>query len=278
MPESAQRSAPASRRRTWDGQRRISAWAGLLELFAVIAVIVTLGGRLTGGEQDRATTWAIVVMLVAPAILAGLVSGSRYFELYAGYARRLDPTAQLSEADSVRGATAASSVIGDAMWGSLIAGVAGAVPATIGLAIFLGPAAVIGLPVFALVVGIAWFTGWVIGAVASLLLSTAAGIVVGARRREGGRGRLPWMLVAALLPVLLVAVVLPAIGVRYADGRVDVWGAILAVIGLPFAGAEFVLGDPLLWVARIAIWLTVVLIAVLVVVGTPALLRRVARG
>ena len=113
-------------------------------------------------------------------------------------------------------------------------------------------------------------------AVVSLLLSTAIGIAVGVRRRPERARLLPWTLVAVFLPVLLVAVVLPALGVRFADGRFDVWGAILVAAGIPLPGAEFVLGAPLLWVARIAVWLAALLFAALVVVGIPALLRRAA--
>jgi len=258
-------------RRRWDGYRRISAWAGLLEAAAVIAAVSAFGSRLTGDGPDPGTTWAIVLLLGAPAVLAGLVSGSRYFGLYAGYARRLDPTAALSDADSARGASAASSVIGDALWGTLIAGCAGAIPATVAFTQLVGVAAVIMLPLFALVIGIAWFTGWAAGAVASLVLSTALGIVVGVRGRAR---RLPWLVVAVLLPALLVAVAVPVAGVRFADERLDAWGAIVVVAGAPAADSGFTLGEPALWIARIAIWLTVVLLGVLVVVGTPALLRR----
>src|SRR5690606_21338453 len=118
--EREHRAAPA--RRKWDGFRRISAWAGLLEVLAVVVITVTLGHRFRGGGQEDATTWAIIILLAAPAVLAGLVSGSRYFGLYAGYAKRLDPTAELSAADAATGTAAAGSVIGDGLWGSLIAG------------------------------------------------------------------------------------------------------------------------------------------------------------
>lgn len=273
MPETPQ-PAPARRRRPWDAYRRISAWAGLLEAVATVFLIAALGHRLSGGGQDTSTTWAIIVFLAAPAVLAGLVSGSRFFALYAGYAQRLDPTAQLSPTDAARGTTAASSYIGDGLWGSLIAGCAGGIPATIALSTLFGPLTVIMFPLFVLVIGLTWFTGWVIGAVASLILSTAIGIAVGAGRRKDRADRLTWILVAALLPLLLVAIVVPALGIRFADGRVDVWGAILAVAGAPGADAEFTLGDPLYWIARIAIWIAVLLFAVLVVTGTPALLER----
>ncbi len=277
MSETGEGQTSAPSRRKWDGYRRISAWAGLLEALAVVVIIVTLGHSLRGGEQDDATTWAIIVLLAAPAVLAGLVSGSRYFALYAGYAKRLDPTAELSAADAASGTAAASSVIGDGLWGSLIAGIAGSIPATFALSTLFGPLTVIMLPVFLLVIALAWFTGWVVGAVASLFFSTAIGIAVGARRRERADGRLPWILSAAILPALLVAVVIPAIGIRFADGRLDVWGAILATAGVPLEGAEFVLGDAVRVIAVVAIWLTVLLLAAIVVVGTPALLQRAER-
>lgn len=249
-----------------------------MEAVAVVVIVITLGHRLTGGGQDPGTTWAIIVLLAGPAILAGLVSGSRYFGLYAGYAQRLDPTAELSAADSESGAAAASSVIGDALWGSLIAGLAGSIPATIALSTLFGPLTAIMLPIFMLVIGIAWFTGWAIGAVASLILSTAIGIAVGARRREGGSGRLLWILVAIFLPALLVAVVVPIVGIRFADGRLDAWGAIFAVAAPSAESPEFVLADPLRWLAQVAIWVAVLLFAALVVAGTPALLQRLGRG
>lgn len=277
MSKTGQGQTSAPSRRKWDGYRRISAWAGLLEALAVVVIIVTLGHNLRGGEQDDATTWAIIIVLAAPAVLAGLVSGSRYFALYAGYARRLDPTAELSAADAASGTAAASSVIGDGLWSSLIAGIAGSIPATLALSTLFGPLTVIMLPVFLLVIAIAWFTGWVVGAVASLFFSTAIGIAVGAGRREHGGRRLPWILAAAILPALLVAVVVPAIGTRFADGRADVWGAVLATAGVPLEGSEFVLGDAVQVIAVVAIWLTVLLFAVIVVVGTPALLQRAER-
>lgn len=265
---------PGSRpRRRWDGYRRITAWAGLLEAVAVVVVVATLGHRLTGGGQDQATTWSIVILLAAPALLAGLVSGSRFFDLYAGYAQRLDPTAELSESDSAAGTAAANSVIGDALWGSLIAGVAGSIPAALAFTMLFGPFAVIMAPVFMVVLGIAWFTGWAAGAVASLVLSTAIGIAVGAGRRERG-SRLIWILVASFLPLLLIAVVVPVIGIRFDDGRSDAWGAIFAILDPALGGAEFALAEPLLWVARVSIWLAVLLFAALVVAGTPALLHR----
>lgn len=276
MPETVQPASPSPRRRRWDGFRRIAAWAGLVEAVAVVVVILTVGGRLTGeGEgQDPATTWTIILLLSSPAVFAGLVSGSRFVSLYAGYAERLEPTASLSEVDAAQGATSARSVIGDGLWGSLIGGLAGSIPATLGLAQLFGALAVIVLPLFALVIGIAWFTGWVAGAVASLLLSTAIGIALGVRRRPDRGRRLPWVLVAILLPLLLIAVVVPAVGVRFADGRVDVWSGILAVAGFPVEGVEFLFGDPVLILMRIVIWLVVLLLAVLVVIGTPALLQR----
>jgi hypothetical protein len=265
---------PARRHRPWDAYRRISAWAGLLEAVAAILLLLTLGDRLAGDEQDDSTTATIILFLAAPAVLAGLVSGSRFFALYAGYAERLDPTAALSPADAARGGDAASSYIGDGMWGSLIAGCAGGVPATVAFSSLFGPFAVIALPIFVLVVGLTWFTGWVIGALASLILSTAIGIAVGVGRRDRPTHRLPFILVAIFLPVLLVAVAVPAIGVRVADGRLDVWGAIHPAAGVPMEGAAFTLGDPVLWIVRLAIWVAVVLFAALVVAGTPALLRR----
>ncbi|GAA3731339.1 hypothetical protein GCM10022239_04920 [Leifsonia bigeumensis] len=277
MSETGQRQPAERPRRKWDGYRRISAWAGLVEALAVVVIVMTLGHNLTGG-QDEGTTWAIIVLLAAPAVLAGLVSGSRFFALYAGYAQRLDPTAELSAADSAGGAAAASSVIGDGLWGSLFAGLAGSIPATFALSTLFGLLTVIMMPVFVLVIGIAWFAGWTIGAVASLFFSTAIGIAVGAGRRKRIGERLPWMLVAGILPALLVAVVIPAIGTRFADGRIDVWGAILATAGVPVEGAEFVLGGVLQVIVVVAIWLTALLFAAIVVVGTPALVQRRGRG
>jgi hypothetical protein len=271
-------SAPAARpRRRWDGFRRISAWAGLLEAVTVVVIVATLGHRLTGGGQDQATTWAIVIMLAAPAVLAGLVSGSRFLGLYAGYAQRLDPTAELSAEDSAAGTAAASSVIGDALWGSLIAGAAGSIPAALAFTMLFGPFAVIMAPVFMFVIGIAWFTGWAAGGVASLVLSTAIGIAVGAGRRERRGNRLVWILVAAFLPLLLIAVVVPVVGIRFDDGRPDAWGAIFAILDPALGGAEFLLAEPLVWVARVSIWLAVLLFAAIVVAGTPALLHRLER-
>lgn len=261
-------------RRKWDSYRRISAWAGLLAAISVIVILIMFGHDLTGSGQAQTTTWAIVILLAAPAILAGLVSGSRYFALYAGYAERLNPTAKLSAEDSASGGAAASSFIGDAMWGSLIAGIAGGIPAIFALSTLFGPFSVIMLPLFILIIGIAWFAGWTIGGVTSLLLSAAIGIAIGAGRREQFGEKLPWLLVAILLPTLLVAVAIPIIGTRFADGEVDAWGSILAMAGFPSAGADFVLGDAVRLIAQVAIWISALLFVILVVVGTPALLER----
>ncbi len=275
-PTTPQQPTPRPRTK-WDSYRKISAWAGLIAAVAVIVIIVTLGHDLRGGPQEPTTTWAIIIILCAPAILAGLVSGSRYYALYAGYAERLDPTAQLSAEDSATGGAAASSFIGDAIWGSLIAGIAGGIPAVFGLSTLFGPFSVLMLPLFVLIIAIAWFTGWTIGAVPSLLLSTAFGIAMGAGRRERVSERLPWLLVAILLPMLLIAVAIPIIGVRFTNGQTDAWGAILATSGFPVAGTEFMLGEPLRMIAQVAIWIAAVLFAILVVVGTPALLARLGQ-
>lgn len=272
---------PIPRPRTkWDAYRRISAWSGLIEAVAVVVIIVTLGHELRGGSggQKPATTWAIVILLGAPAIFSGLVSGSRYFALYAGYAERLNPTAKLSAEDSASGDAAASSFIGDAMWGSLIAGIAGSIPATFALSTLFGPFSVLMLPLFVLIIGIAWFAGWTIGGVTSLLLSAAIGIAVGAGRRERLGEKLTWLLVAILLPTLLAAVAIPIVGTRFADGHMDAWGAILAVAGFASEGTEFVLGEALRLFAQAAIWISALLFAALVVVGTPALLQRLAQS
>ncbi|MBN9607031.1 MAG: hypothetical protein J0G30_10510 [Actinomycetales bacterium] len=260
-------------RRRWDGFRRISAGAGLLEAAAVLALLLLAGRSFTGHGPDDATVWTTLALLGGPAVLAGLVSGSRFVGLYAGYAERLDPTAALSTEDAAEGSEAASSVIGDGLWGSLIAGVAGSVPASVGLAMLFGPVGVVLLPLVALVVALAWFTGWVIGAVVALILGTALGIALGSRSRATV-DRLPWILVAVFLPLLLVAVAVPTLGVRFDDGRVDVWSAILLVAGLPVGGAEIVLPAGLVVALRVTIWLALALFVALVLVGTPALLHR----
>lgn len=269
--------APARRPRVpWDAYRRISAWMGLAAFVSVIVILATVGTQLggTAGEgQSPTTTLTIVILLSAPAVLAGLVSGSRFYALYAGYSRRLDPTALLSAADVARGNSVNSGFIGDGLWGSLIAGIATAVPGTIAFAVFLGPVAVIGLPVLALVGAIAWFTGWVIGAVAGMLISAAIGIAVGAASNPRSRNRLPWFLVAAFLPSMLVSVSLGA-AVRFPDDRLNVLGGLLYILfGVPTSG-EFLFGDVLLVVVRVCAWLASALFVCLVIVGTPAFLNR----
>jgi hypothetical protein len=214
---------------------------------------------------------------MAPAVLAGLISGSRFIGLYAGYAERLDPRDQLSQADAARGTAAGNSVIGDALWGSLIGGIAGSIPATAGFTLLFGPAAVIFAPVFVLVGALAWFTGWAAGAVVSLVLGTAVGIVIGTRASADRAGRAPWVVAAAFLPALLVTVALAVVGVRVDGAPADAWTALFVVSGAAIPGAEFVLGDPLLWVARIAFWLALALFITLVVVGAPALIARGSR-
>jgi len=265
---------PARRRQPWDPYRKISAWLGLLALASVIVILVTVGNQLTGagGEQDPSTTWTIVGLLAGPAVLAGIVSGSRFYALYAGYSKRLDPTAPLSQADAASGGSVVNGYIGDGLWGSLIAGLAAGIPAAIALTFVLGPFALIMMPVLGLVAALAWFTGWVSGAVASMLVSAAIGMAVGASSLPNRRTRLPWYLVAAFLPALLISVSLAA-AVRFPDGSTNIPAGLVYLLGLPLDG-EFLLGQPLLIVVRVLAWLTVALFVCLVIVGLPALLNR----
>lgn len=248
---------------------------GLLAFVAVIVIAVTVGGQLggtTGDGQSPATTWTIIGLLAGPAVLAGIVSGSRFYALYVGYSRRVDPTARLSETGAASGQSVVSGYLGDGLWGSLIAGIAASIPAAIAMTTFLGPVAVVALPVLALVAGIAWFTGWVSGAVASMIFSAAIGIAVGASRNTTTRTRLPWFLLAVFLPALLLTAA-SAAAVRFPDGSVNVVGGLIYLLGLP-VDAEFLLGLPLLVVARLFAWLTVVLLVSLVSIGLPAFLNR----
>lgn len=274
MTETAAVQPAPPTRKAWDAYRKLAAWAGLLAAVAVITVMVLFSQQLSGGGQTQATTWGIVLLLTAPAVLAGLISGSRFFGLYAGYAERLDPTAKLSAEDSASGMAATSSTLGDALWGSLIAGIAGSIPAVVGVWTLFGPLSLIMLPILVLIISISWFAGWTIGWLPAVLLSVSVGIIVGSGRRKRFGQRLPWLLVAVLLPLLLVAVAIPILGVRFTEGGGGSWAAILAVAGLAPSGSEFVMGDTLFTIARVAIWVCAVLFAILVVVGTPALLER----
>ncbi|MBX3068821.1 MAG: hypothetical protein KF844_09305, partial [Cryobacterium sp.] len=158
--------------------------------------------------------------------------------------------------------------------GSLIAGIAGGIPATVGLSQLFGGIAVIFSPLFVVIIGIAWFAGWAIGAVASLIVSTSAGIAYGIGRSDRSKDRLPWIIVVAFLPILLLSVALPIAGVRFSGDGGGSFHAILAVGGfVPFDG-EFIFGDILFWTARITIWISIVLFVALVSIGTPALLTR----
>lgn len=273
MSEAIPQSRARSPRRRWDAFRRISAWLGVVEFVAVVVIIATLGHQLSGSDPAPETTGAIVLLLISPAILAGLVSGSRYLDLYAGYAEKDEATDPLSEADAARGDAANGSVLGDAWWGTLIAGIAGGLPGSFGLMLLFGPFSIIAFPFLALVVGIAWFVGWAIGAIVSLILSTVLGIIAGVAARRDGSRRWPWVLLAAFLPILLIAVAIPELGVRLEHGTGG-WAAILDVLGFSVAGVEFVLPTALLWIARVAIWIAAVLFAALVMIGLPALLRR----
>lgn len=258
----------------WDLTRKVTAWAGLLEIPVMIAVLLLVGQQFAGNGPSDAAVTTLLVGTMAPGVLAGLISGGRFLDLYSGYAERIaDPTAQLSPEQRAEGAAATSGVIGDGLWGSLIGGVALAIPATVAGFWLFNVGAIILLPLFVLIGAIAWFTGWAIGAVASLILCTAVGIAIGASRRPGAGRRLPWYLLSAFLPVLLVAVALPGAG-TVVNGSVNVWAGILLALGVPVAGAEFVLGDGWFVVARIAVWLAIALLAAVIAVVVPSLLRR----
>ncbi|MFT4259926.1 hypothetical protein [Microbacterium sp.] len=249
MSDRVSPSRPARRRR-WDGYRRISAWAGVVQLVAVIGILLA---GVRPSDEDPAATWTVLLALAVPAVFAGLVSGSRFFALNAGYAEHLDDvTASLSEEDSVRGDGTAYSWMGDGLWGSLIAGIAGGIPTTAALWVLfaserldgvtdLGVILVVALValvpfllLFALVAGIAWFAGWASGAVLSMLLSTALGIAVGALRRRGRGGMLPWLVVAAFLPAVLVAVAVPNVVAHLHDGTPGgAFAVFLIALGFP---------------------------------------------
>lgn len=264
---------PRRARAPWDAFRWVGVGLALVTLPAVIVAMALFRNSLETSEawNPLPLVWGLGVL----GVIAGLISGSRFVGLYAGYAERLDPTAQLLEEDAAAGSASISRVMGDLLWSALIAGVAAAIPVTYGLTPALGVGVVILFPVMVLVTGLTWSTGWFAGVVVGLLMGTAVGIAVGASRRR--TQRLPWLLAAALLPALLVGVTLPAVGVQADAGNPSVMRSMAAVLfGLP-EGMHWVLAQPLLWLAQVALWVGLILAVALVVIGTPALIGRLAQ-
>jgi len=206
-------------------------------------------------------------------VLAGLVAGSRFFSLYVDYAEHLNPTAALSEEDAAKGDRSVSGMGGDMLWGVLAAGVAGAAPVTLGMVPLFGPLSVVFFPVYVLTMGLTWFTGWAAGTVVGLIFSTALGIAVGSSRRRAGR--LTWVLVAAFLPLLLMGVAVPAVGAGTTT-RGTLMGAIGTVMAGPFDPEAWSIPEGLFVATRVALWVALVLLMALVVIGTPALVARLA--
>src|SRR5690606_21560809 len=73
----------------WDRTRRVTAWAGLLEVPVMIAVLLLVGQQFAGSGPSDAAVTTLRVGTMAPGVLAGLISGGRFLDLYSGYAERI---------------------------------------------------------------------------------------------------------------------------------------------------------------------------------------------
>lgn len=265
------------KRQPWDAYRRIAVWLALLLPVSVLVYPLFLGAPMFSGSGAAASPLTELAFLAFPALLSGAVSGSRFFDLYRGIAAEDAPTDQLSPEQAEQGADADVSPIGDWLWGSLVAAIAGGVviAATvaptqehdlvgqIGFSIFA-------FPFIAFTVALAWALGALCGFLIGMLLGSVLGILFTVLSGKAKHGGLTWLVVAAFLLLLLVSIA-GALGVSGTPTAGQAW---LFVAGLSIPSAEFGAGAALLWVCRVALWLTVVLFFALIAIGVPHLLQR----
>lgn len=246
-----------NRLRRWDGYRWVAVALGLaLPVTLLVYPLFTGVWPFTANASGMAN----FLLLALPALPSGAVSGSRFFALYAGYAKRKAPTDQLSAKDAEQGAQAAVGPVGDWFWSGLVA--AGLGSLVIAAVAALGEAhddpfgvAFFGTLIYLPLVftaGLAWALGAIIGSLFSLLFGSVLGILFGLAQAKHRRGMLTWLVVAAFLVFLLL----------YLVGEV--------------VGQEMGAAGPLL--TRVGLVGVIVLFFALVATGLPHLLHRLGHS
>lgn len=231
--------------------------------FAALEIVPTVffASRVMAGDFPAVPYF---VLLLAPAVVGGVLSGARYLSYFRGFSATARAHDDLSSGQAAAGRTTNARIFGDLGWGAVAAAAAAVVALPVVLVVqpwFFGV-----MLFYPVIPAIGWLAGWVAGVLVGVFGGAAIGLLRQARVSKDPL----WLAVGLLMLLLVPAVVMPPFAMD-PSGADSIWGSMLVLLGIPLEG--YIIAAPPLYVFAAR---AVLILAVLAFSGS--IVAAVVRG